>query len=1270
MPAQFTWPPVLKYKDGSASDSYSYYSDHNSGWYSPLYSSQFPNYVFCEQLYLQTQHQMMWRLRLSGASEASVHNNNFVAMTGVNGFTKVSDNGISLWGGTDGIYNADVWHVVPRDFSAGLATWSTVKAEDGTFRGLLCTRNEGAAQGVGRTHATTETFSSGAARGIVVGSDTTYFCFMQVSGAIRYVKADIAPYPHTLSSSATLFGSNTELWFMLDAGEGYYYAVYRLNGTHLAIRGVDFSSGSPVTTGLLGGSGANPWTDHTPLKCGNPRYITLGTDRFLAVQTLTSTITIQFTPGTKSAPTITRTARSVPFAATHYVVEADPAQTSEAYVVALSANYSGTVGDNILCYGSYAPLHNTATPFSSQDLIATLEPDVSSNDTLRSVGFSSAGLGESVPSIGIAGISSGSSYANTVTGVWNCWYTPVDHEVGVESTSSYSSVSVGSEIARFRGVVSDSIYSYGLVGFAVPGYLGDDFQWDITDSNEYVSGVNSVSTYSSVSLEGSVYHPIESLPFSQFWTNVGYTYMDDFMVYINQDRAAVGLPPYKTFGADGLFSQRVDIANYHATQMSFTRIYGHEDPAFNQGWQTVPERIDRVPATSGAENIQYVTIRDLETSNPNSYPTAYELWDVWTNSPVHYANITYNWGAKNTSAYSQLGVGEGWYELSLGDSYSWAKLAYACNMFLVLETLVIESTIQQFWDNAGALSTVLGQRWSNDAWVKALASHHSSYAIRVASGHESIWGCRVAAQLASPFFYEIATSFYSPYVSTDIDVSAETYALYEIKDTESVSTQRDHPYALSVSSGLSFDYSLMPNTAVQLSAEYRILDIENVVAYMQADYVSVVSKEISCFYSLMVTPSRQVSHPYGDVVEVVNQFDSMYDFLSTNIVAKQHYAYYFMQDFSSVSVTDNQVAIVTASGLRIPIDDAVLESTEGDVGYTFECAIADLSVYSLIKEDDPIVVDFCGEIYNLLVSSKSMTRDGPARAAFRVQANNAVMRLGSPYSPEIDYTQELEAQISDIVDGLSEIDFTYEIVDWLLPANRLEISGASVLSILEQIASAPGGVVDGDIDGSMRIRYPYPYPMNSLSSPSPDQTYTEEYDNISVSTNTEYREGHNRFRIREGEAVFQDLMEWVPDDPQTDPVYQTGTLKVYLSPYRSTASVVHLGNAVSVSAPVELEETLEELVEFNEGTGRTSRPIHSVVSSEWITASLGAISHAPYSDTINSGTSVNSGYGLAKVVYTTKYLSVRVSGVPAEVEANKVGPASSYAYFILEESSA
>jgi len=1315
-------------------------------------------------------------LSLLRASMTNVYENvSWPSVVGREGQQYTSQNGVTDSGGADTITynNVHVDHDFNKTYSAVMVWTST------TSRLLIAASDISGAYAIVDATGMSTTIAQRCCRMCKVTA-TKYFIIWNgtanTANNFRYCFFDTTT--NTLTAPATMptleSSANLEQGFELfDAGEGYYYITYVVSG-NMYIRGIDATGVTPVVTAVLGGSGGAAFNGSTGSFAYNGtanntrRYVTVGTNRVIAFMGGNRFVRMTFTAAAKTTPTVVTSVRTSSGSGNQIYMEYDPTNTSQFYLV----RWTGAAAATVTFYGEYINvLGDISSNFQGYQLVYSSYVGGYDFTVTDAFGGSAASGEGHLSALGVYFNTTDGTYDHltSTTFAYSCWHTPVLYELSVNATSTYTSASiVGRIVIAQRGVEINSAYTGIAIGLALPSFSVDRFMWTLSQSTIYEYTVDIVSSYTSVTLTGLSVRIVEALPLTQYWLNVGHTWMDDFMTYLNQDRFAAGMPRYKTWGEDGLYTLRRDVAQLHASAMAWYRIYQHESASLPAGTGTIVERSDLMPTSGISENILLDAVYNLKLNYANgNYPpanngyiTPYAAWLAWHNSPGHYANMTRNWGDQNGIVYSLMGAGEGAGPISYAphppESVAWTvdwSCLYLCNNFAALEITMYEIPLEQYWANSGALISALDQEWSNDSWSHVAARHEVPYSIRVASlSYVAMWGCRVAAQHSAPITYSAAAQHSAPYEPTlpipkavheaqyaikntttvavqsespfallvaavnvaaysirvpviasheagymirntttvsaqhevtfslsvaaqasadyaiTVPVSASNEAGYRIRNTEPVAAQHESSFALSVAAQASFDYAVTTPVRAGHEAGYRILNTQPVAAQHDAGYGLSVAAQSEAVWTVNTTVRAQNAANYGDISPVRTQAQLDYALLQNNPIKVSMAHYYAMQEYVSQLASNNLVTLVLADGQALRLSDGVIDSSSGEVGYSFECSIDDIDTFSRIQEDDPIVVDFCGELYNFLVKSKSMSRDGPANITMRISADNAVVRTGQPYAQETTYVQENDITASALVDNLVEIDFNYEIVDWTILGGRLQVAGATSLEAVSQIAEATGGVVDGTPEGVMRLRYPYPYPMPDLGVAPVDQNYSDSYDNLSVSVSTEYRDGADRFRIREGDSAFSDSLEWVPDEKQTDPLYQTGIVKAYLSPYRTTASISHLGNAAYVIPIGEEIEYNEELIEFNKGVGNTRRPIETLLSVEWYTASMGTPSYSPFSTLLNVNQTVNNGYGLAKVRYNAKHLTAKAGGVPASVQAGDIGPASSYAYFILEES--
>jgi hypothetical protein len=155
-----------------------------------------------------------------------------------------------------------------------------------------------------------------------------------------------------------------------------------------------------------------------------------------------------------------------------------------------------------------------------------------------------------------------------------------------------------------------------------------------------------------------------------------------------------------------------------------------------------------------------------------------------------------------------------------------------------------------------------------------------------------------------------------------------------------------------------------------------------------------------------------------------------------------------------------------------------------------------------------------------------------------------------------------------------------------------------------------------------------------------DQTYSDVQHNLSASQNFEYREGYNKFRVRDSDSSYGDRIQWTPDESDL----YVGVARVYPSPYRGSWQLrTTRTEGVLIDALGESVEQFTEQVEFRAGRGSVANPILTLDSIVWKSTGLEAVSFVPYGSEITAATTVNEGYGLASITYSSKAYQFKVT---------------------------
>jgi hypothetical protein len=315
------------------------------------------------------------------------------------------------------------------------------------------------------------------------------------------------------------------------------------------------------------------------------------------------------------------------------------------------------------------------------------------------------------------------------------------------------------------------------------------------------------------------------------------------------------------------------------------------------------------------------------------------------------------------------------------------------------------------------------------------------------------------------------------------------------------------------------------------------------------------------------------------------------------------------------------------------IEEAVLSLSEGDYAWNASIILTDLSFYQILKRGDVVELNVQGEIYTLIVESKSLNRDRPAGVAMRIEALSPSIYFSPPYCDLIDYENTTPVTAREAVEAILGASVTWNTIDWPIPAGRIVAEQAVPIELAQQIVEVVGAVIEPDKSGALIVRDAYPVNLPDYDTAVPDHVYTDIEHNLSVSETFEPRDDYNKFRILEGEAGYTDTLEWVPNDD----IATGGILRAYPTPWRTSIRVVHTdGASVSLSLLGTRTRQETQIVEFVAGSGTLSYPAISIDSVVWYSSPLPGLALESHTATITAGTTVNQGYGVAEITYTVE----------------------------------
>lgn len=369
-----------------------------------------------------------------------------------------------------------------------------------------------------------------------------------------------------------------------------------------------------------------------------------------------------------------------------------------------------------------------------------------------------------------------------------------------------------------------------------------------------------------------------------------------------------------------------------------------------------------------------------------------------------------------------------------------------------------------------------------------------------------------------------------------------------------------------------------------------------------------------------------------------------YDVTNVDPIAKRLTASWSILDDARLQAVVNSPELVWHDQ-RIRIVEATLSCDEESPVWIARVEIATITDFAAIGIGDTITLVLGLETFVLVVDGKTLSRASVAEQRMELTAVSPVAILDSPFAGTIRYYEAGAVSARAAVEFLiGSVDWS--LPDWIIPAGRLMLEGATPLAAARNIVAAIGGIVESNPDGTVVCRRRHPVSIPQYGAATVAHSLFDA-DVMSAQAQIAPMRGYNRVTIANeegGAGTSADRIEYVAD---ADDAYR-GTVRAYLASTRAVV-LAHTGHPSTIIASLgAVTRTESETVEFIEGQASTRYPVTTIVNLAWQHTSLGDVTASG-----QSLTATTSAYSLLRITYTTTSLDWRVA-LPIDEEVQFV----------------
>jgi len=300
-----------------------------------------------------------------------------------------------------------------------------------------------------------------------------------------------------------------------------------------------------------------------------------------------------------------------------------------------------------------------------------------------------------------------------------------------------------------------------------------------------------------------------------------------------------------------------------------------------------------------------------------------------------------------------------------------------------------------------------------------------------------------------------------------------------------------------VTASNSISYSINDKVSNQLDSDYAIKDTSTISNQHESSTLIKVQGQNSIDYSIRGLVVQQHESTFNLRIITVKQHESGWELKTRNFITNTHKDIWNIGQSTVINITD--IPFIILRGEIIEIIDATVSQDEDGYAWLANVTLADIADYQKFNSNDVFTLNLLGELFELIVDTKGLNRTNPAAVRLSLSGLSPTALLSSPRGERFTKLWDAPVLAKDAAEEfLGGLTIDWQLINWTIPAFALGVTNVTAMEIVQLIATAAGGVVETNTDGSILVRQRHAVRVPDYDSSAVDQIYTDAEDNISV----------------------------------------------------------------------------------------------------------------------------------------------------------------------------